>query len=317
MPLLSATAKNLLVKRVAAHRNVVWELRELARQATKERADAVLTLREIVGFGGPPTLMHVAEPPAYRLQRGVTGRRARFIAKDALLQAMLRGSVLRAACVTAASEATAIWLRDRYRIEPQVIPPGIDPFFLEALEPGDPHPRYFLHAASGDLRDNTELVFTSFAEAGLAGEGVRLVLVGTSSSEQERLGHLASTLGIADSVSFDGWVTDTRLRELYRDAIALVQPSRYEGFAGLQPLEAMALGTPVVALDAPGVTEALGSAAELVPPDRPELLPIALRNVAENEVLRARLGQAGRAKAQGFTWERAAAAFVEVLEKIA
>ena len=40
MPLLSATAKNLLVKRVAAHRNVVWELRELARQATLERADA-------------------------------------------------------------------------------------------------------------------------------------------------------------------------------------------------------------------------------------------------------------------------------------
>ena len=84
----------------------------------------------------------------------------------------------------------------------------------------------------------------------------------------------------------------------------------------MQPLEAMAQGTPVVALEAAGVTEALGSAAELVPRDRPDLLAAALRNLATNNGLRAYLGEAGRAKAQGFTWSRAAAAFVEVLVQV-
>ena len=317
MPLLPESDTNLRLRRVEPHRSVIWELRELPRQATQEHADAVLSLREIVGFGGPATLMHVAEPPAYRLQRGLSGRRAKFVAKDALLQAMLGGSVKRAASVTAASTATAVWLRDRYGIDPPVIPPGIDPFFLEQAEPGSPGARYLLHAASDDARDNSELVLRSFAEARLAPQGIHLVLVGTPVSSQEQLGRLAIGLGISDSVEFTGWVTDARLRELYRDAIALVQPSRFEGFAGLQPLEAMAQGTAVVALDAPGVTEALGSAAELVPQDRPDLLAAAVRRVAMNDVFRSHLGEAGRSKAQQFTWARAASAFVGVLDAMA
>jgi glycosyltransferase involved in cell wall biosynthesis len=314
--LLPPSEKNLVVRQVEQRRNVAWELHGLAREATAVEAGAVFTLREFVGFGGPPTLMHVAEPPSYRLQRGVARRSARSVAKDAFLQMMLRGSVKRAASVTAASETTASWLRDRYGIDPPVIPPGIDPFFLAPTEPGNHGTRYFLHAASGDNRDNSELVFTSFAGSQLADDGIGLVLVGTPSVEQARLRGIASRLGIEDSVSFTGWVTDARLRELYRDAIALVQPSRYEGFAGLQPLEAMAQGTPVIASHAPGVTEELGSAAELVPPDRPDLLTTALVNVATNEVLRSRLGQAGRAKAQDLTWERAAAKFVEALDRM-
>jgi glycosyltransferase involved in cell wall biosynthesis len=291
-----------------------WELQRLPRAAARVEADAVLTLREIVGFGGPPTLMHVAEPPEYRLAQG--GRSARHQAKDRLLQALLGGSIRRAGGVTAASASTGAWLRSRFGVIVPVIPPGIDPFFLEPAEPGDPPQRYFLHAASGDTRDNTELVLRSFGESRLADEGISLILVGTAVPEQEKFATLASALGIADSVEFAGWVTDARLRGLYRDAIALVQPSSFEGFAGLQPLEAMAQGTAVVALDAPGVTEALGSVAELVPQERPDLLAAALRRLASSEGLRAQLGEAGRAMTQGFTWGRAAASFVEVLSRI-
>ena len=314
--LLPPSEQNLLVKAIEPRRSLVWELRDLPRLATTERADAVLSLREIVGFGGPPAVMHVAEPPAYRLGGRIASRRARVIAKDVLLQAMLGGSVRRAARVTAASEATASWLRDRYGIEPPVIPPGIDPFFVERAEAGPSASRYFLHAASGDARDNTELVLTAFAEARVAADGIELMLVGTPPAEQDRLARVAARLRIADSLGFAGWVTDARLRELYRDALALVQPSRFEGFAGLQPLEAMAQGTAVVALDAPGVTEALGSAAELVPKDRPDLLAAALRTLAMNDSLRSQLGEAGRVRAQTFTWARAASAFAEVLQGI-
>ena len=60
-----------------------------------------------------------------------------------------------------------------------------------------------------------------------------------------------------------GYVAQEELAELYRGAACLVQPSRYEGF-GLPVLEAMACGTPVVALDEPALREVAGDAAVFV-----------------------------------------------------
>jgi glycosyltransferase involved in cell wall biosynthesis len=144
----------------------------------------------------------------------------------------------------------------------------------------------------------------------------RLVLIGTPDDERTRLGERARAVGVAEHVEFVGWVSDERLRDLYRGAIALVHPSRYEGFAGLQPLEAMAQGIPVLALDAPGTTEALDGVAELVRTEHPEDLADAMRRLATDEIHRARLGETGRERVCDFTWERAAARFVEVFKEL-
>jgi glycosyltransferase involved in cell wall biosynthesis len=292
---------------------LTWELRGLGRTAERAGADLVLTLREIVGFGGPPTVLHIAEPPAYRLRSGSGNRPAKHVAKDRLLQAMLRGSVRRAARVTAASRATAEWLRERYGVDPPVIPPGIDPVFFEQVESPAVEP-YFLHPATGDRRDNSDLVLRAFAF--LRPTDARLVLIGTPDDERARLAERARAFGVAEHVDFVGWVSDERLRGLYRGAIALVHPSRYEGFAGLQPLEAMAQGTPVVALDAPGTTEALEGAAELVRTEQPEELADAMRRLATDHVHQARLGETGRDRVRDLTWEHAAERFVEVFRTV-
>ena len=295
---------------VPAGGGLAWELRGLGRAAEREGAQVVLALREIVGFGGPPTVLHIAEPPAYRLRFGVGNRSPKHVAKDRVLQSMLRGSIRRAAQVTAASHATADWLRQRYGVDPPVIPPGIDPVFLERAEAPSISEPYFLHPATGDRRDNSDLVLRAFAL--LRPIDARLVLIGTPDDERARLAKRARAVGVAEHVEFVGWVSDERLRELYRGAIALVHPSRYEGFAGLQPLEAMAQGTPVVALDAPGTTEALESAAELVRTEHPEELADAMRRLATDEVHRAHLGEIGRDRVRDLTWQRAAERFVEV-----
>ena len=302
------------VVEVSERGGTAWELRGLGRAAERADAGIVLTLREIVGFGGPPTVLHVAEPPAYRLQAGASDRPLKHVVKDRVLQSMLRGSVRRAATVTAASRTTADWLRERYGVDAPVIPPGIDPVFLDQSEVPMADPAYFLHPATGDRRDNSDLVLRAFAL--LLPRGSRLVLIGTPDVERERLVEQARMLDVGDHVEFVGWVSDERLRELYRGAIALVHPSRYEGFAGLQPLEAMAQGTPVVALDAPGTTEALEGAADLVRGEDAEELADAMQRLASDRQYRSRLGSSGRERVRDLTWHRSADHLAHVFEAI-
>jgi glycosyltransferase involved in cell wall biosynthesis len=312
-PLLDGTSARLIV--VSPRRSTSWEIRGLRKEAVRAGVDALLTLREFVGFRDPPTLMHVAEPPHYRLGRTSVPRPARQTAKDVFLAAAFRSSARRAAVVTSASITTAQWLEDRYDIVPRVIPPGIDPFFMERVTVDVDVP-YFVHPATGDQRDNTRLVLEAFALSRLNREGVRLVLTGDPGRATPEIETDISRLGLMESVDRAGWVPDLRLRELYAGAVALIHPSRYEGFAGLQPLEAMAQGTPVVVLDAPGVTEELSSAAVIVPHESSDLIAASLRRLVNDGAFRSHIGEAGLAVARGCTWEKAAGKFVDILGRL-
>jgi len=92
------------------------------------------------------------------------------------------------------------------------------------------------------------------------------------------------------------------LVSLYRRARALVHPSLHEGF-GLTPLEAMALGVPVLAVRNAGTEEVCGEAALLVEPSG---LAEGLRRIASDAALRAELARRGRERAQRFSWAESA-----------
>jgi glycosyltransferase involved in cell wall biosynthesis len=99
------------------------------------------------------------------------------------------------------------------------------------------------------------------------------------------------------------------LRSLVAGATALVFPSRYEGF-GLPGLEAMAVGTPVLANDIPVLREVLGSCGRFVDADDPEALVDALVTVsAATDSADARTAR--RERAASFTWARCADTTVE------
>ena len=61
-------------------------------------------------------------------------------------------------------------------------------------------------------------------------------------------------------------LTDAGLRAAYGSAVALVYPSRYEGF-GMTPLEAMACGCPVICSNTSSIPEVVGDASLLIDPD--------------------------------------------------
>jgi glycosyltransferase involved in cell wall biosynthesis len=295
---------------VPPSRGLKWELRGVARAAAG--ADLLFTVRELVPFG-MPTLMHVFEPPVYRLgaRSGPSVNEAKRLAKDVLLTVGFSSSVRRAAAVTAGSHATADWLQRRAGRSAEVVLPGIDPVFFNEEAAPTPESAYVLHPSTGDARENTDLVLRAFATGRTA--GLRLVLVGTPQGVQEQIRRRAGELGI--EVELPGWVTDERLRELYRGALALVAPSRYEAYAGLPALEAMALGTPVVALEAPGVTEALAGRAILIRDEDADAFAGALARLRDDSALRSELSESGRAHARELTWEASAKAFASAFRR--
>ena len=100
-----------------------------------------------------------------------------------------------------------------------------------------------------------------------------------------------------------GWVADDDRWGLVRGASLVVYPSRYEGF-GLVPLDAMSVGTPVVATAAGAVPEVVGEGAFLVPVGDVDALAGAIASVLTDTMLRDRLIAAGRIRAASFDWGR-------------
>lgn len=89
------------------------------------------------------------------------------------------------------------------------------------------------------------------------------------------------------------------LRILLHGARALVFPSLYEGF-GLPPVEAMRAGVPVIVGDAGALPEIVGNAALLVDPYDAGAIARAMTRLDTDEVLRARLAEAGKLRAGAF-----------------
>jgi alpha-1,3-rhamnosyl/mannosyltransferase len=108
--------------------------------------------------------------------------------------------------------------------------------------------------------------------------------------------------------------SDEQLTDLFRRARALVVPSIEEGF-GLQALEAMACGTPVVSSGGGALSEVTGRAA-LEPGDpSPEAWAAALERVCADDTLWSELSEAAVRRARHFSWSNAAAETIKVYQE--
>lgn len=104
-----------------------------------------------------------------------------------------------------------------------------------------------------------------------------------------------------DAVVVLGRVDDHVLRDLVAGALALLHGSSLEGF-GLPALNAMALGTPLIANDAPSLSEVGAGAAHFVDITELGSMARAVEEVAEDGALAARLSAAGLRRAADFDW---------------
>ena len=142
-----------------------------------------------------------------------------------------------------------------------------------------------------------------------------LVLVGSHRDQPQyyaRLRALAEALGLAHAVRFTGTVSLPQLVGYYRAASCFVSLSEHEGI-GVPLLEAMHLGSPVVALAAAAVPETVGGAGVLIPEKDLAMTAEACALLNEDLGWRGALIDAGHARVKAFDPDRIAARTKEVL----
>lgn len=176
-----------------------------------------------------------------------------------------------------------------------------------------PERPYFLFVGGRNLYKNFDGFLSALRQSALRYPDVLACVVGAAFTEAEAA--QIETLGLTGHFKHYGHTDDRHLAKLYNRSLALIYPSRYEGF-GIPPLEAMACETVVVGANVSSVPEVVGDAGLLFDPDSRELTDIMLALLA-GSVDRAGLIQRGRQRAQKFRWDKTAAQTVEVYQKIA
>jgi colanic acid/amylovoran biosynthesis glycosyltransferase len=135
----------------------------------------------------------------------------------------------------------------------------------------------------------------------LSARGIRpkIEIVG-GGEEAGPLAALAARLGLAEQVTFRGWVAPAEVIAAMRSATLLVHPSIRPDAMPTVLKEAIALGTPVIASDLAGIPEILdhGRCGVLVPPGDAQALAAAIERLLGDEALRRTHADAGRAHAE-------------------
>jgi glycosyltransferase involved in cell wall biosynthesis len=133
------------------------------------------------------------------------------------------------------------------------------------------------------------------------GWDIGVVFTGSDKGNLNYVREYSDRLGLEKCVKFLGFVEKEDILELYRGAVCLVFPTFF-GPDNLPPLEAFALGCPVIASDIPGAREQLGDAAILVSPTNERALVEAILGL-RNDEMRAQIVSAGLAVAAKADWD--------------
>lgn len=300
---------------------IVWEQALLPFRARRLRPDV---------FHGP----HYTLPFALGLPAVVTFHDPTFFtmpsvherSKVAYFTRLAKLGVRRATRVIAVSEYARRGAIEHAGADParvDVVHLGVDlERYTPDASPSDERLRTRLHVKGPYLfwvgaiepRKDVPAIVDAFARLVAAGADLRLVLAGPRAWGAAAADEAVARSGLADRIVRPGYVSEEEKIALYRGARALVYPSLAEGF-GLQVLEAMACGCPVVTTTGSAPEEVAGDAAELVPPSRPGALEDALLRVLSDESRREAMRRRGLERARGFTWSRTAEATIAAYER--
>jgi glycosyltransferase involved in cell wall biosynthesis len=273
--------------------------------------------------GAPPAAVYVHDL-AFRLRPAEVPWQQRLYMGTVLGQALRTAAAVLVPSQTTRSDLLAAYplpgLDGRVIVVPEglnapiqagVLPDGIEPGFILAVgtvEPRKNYPR--LLAAYRRLRSRPGAVPIVIGRTAAVPQ---LVIAGR---QGWAYGDTLQKIQAEPGVRYLGHVDEPTLAALYQSASVLALPSLYEGF-GLPLLEAMASGLPALIGKSGSLPELAAGAAVEVDPEDVDAIASGLEELLSDPALRKRLADAGKRRAAGFTWEKAAAATIEVLRRIA
>ena len=223
--------------------------------------------------------------------------------KRLYLRVMLPWSVRRAEAIVTVSEFCRTRLVERLKVDPKrvwVVPAPVDvsssssDMPLAAAVPDLAHP-FVLYPAFTYPHKNHEVLLRSLARLAADGVDVALVITGGPGPLDAKLDQLADELGVGNRWHRLGRIPRVVLDGLYRQAVATVFPSKYEGY-GLPAVEAMVRGCPVVVADAGGLPEVVGSGGRLLDPDDHAMWADAIGELVGDDDACRELSEAGRSR---------------------
>ena len=195
----------------------------------------------------------------------------------------------------------------------EVLHPGVDLEWF--FDDGRSREDFLLVAGRIKWWKNVDLAIAGFAEAVRRGGRLSLVIAGVVDPYDEN--YLESVRAQAEGlpVRFETEPSQERLRELLRGCRALVFPTLNEDF-GMVPLEAMACGAPVIAVDAGGPRESVvdGETGWLVPPTAHAFADAMLEATSTSRAEEMRT--AARVRAAQFSWDRFVRRVDDVMDEI-
>jgi glycosyltransferase involved in cell wall biosynthesis len=162
--------------------------------------------------------------------------------------------------------------------------------------------RYLLYVGNAYPHKNLEAFLDIFKKIKKDFPSLLLVLVGKDDYFYKRLKKHTQSLNLSnEDVIFADYIPDKDLASLYRNALAYVFPSLYEGF-GLPPLEAMAYNCPIVSSNQTSLPEILGDAALYFNPYNNIDVYEKIKKIIKNKYLRRNLVEKGETQINQYNW---------------
>lgn len=173
---------------------------------------------------------------------------------------------------------------------------------------------YFLFVGSLKPQKNAALLISAYLEfLKETSFDVDLLFVGGDFWPDQEFQMALRNQKLVNRIKILGHVTDRELAELYRGALALVIPSRVEGFC-IPATEAMHIGCPVIATRVGALPEIVGRAGILIDKGDARSLTAAMLKILNKEV-RSKMIAYGITQSQKFSWVNFAKSVYNLYEK--
>lgn len=175
---------------------------------------------------------------------------------------------------------------------------------------------FIMYVGKPTERRNLSALVRAFAELKQEGYPHKFLICGASLPGTSPFRRVIDELGLEADISVLDYVTHEEMPLAYNAASLFVYPSSYEGF-GMPVLEAMACGTPVVALDNTAFPEFAGGVAHLLKDAEVETLKKGMTAVLSDDDWKRQMFEDGPKRAAAYDWRILTRRYLDLMVPLA